>query len=122
MYGSDCMHTIIIASMYMLLFYSIYKVMFFFKRRKVKDELYGLMEIYYLEHLFKVKVKSIDIDKLLNIVALSNAAIFTIVLMTTEFIDNIIIRLLIMFVLLMPAIYIFYYGISIYLKKKGNKK
>jgi len=122
LYGSDYMEIILIFIAYVVFFYSFYKIVFWFKGRKKKNELYGIIEIYFLEHKFNVDVKEIGVDKLLNIVALSNAVIFTIVLMLTALIDNFIIRLLVMFVLLMPLIYIMYYGVSKFLKKKGNKK
>lgn len=122
LYGSDYMEFLMVFIAYVVFFYSFYKIVFWFKGRKKKNELFSIMEIYFLEHKFKVDVKSVGLDKLLNIVALSDAVIFTIVLMLTALIDNFIIRLFVMFVLLMPLIYIMYYGISKFLKKKGNKE
>jgi len=80
--------------------------------------LYKIIEIYFLEKQFKVDVKKIDINVLLNIVAICNAFVFTFVLIVTTFIDNLIIRQLATFVLLFPVIYIAYYIVSVYLKKK----
>jgi hypothetical protein len=102
----------------MILFYSVFKITFWFKKRNKKD-LYKITEIMLLENHFKVNVKKLNLDKLYNIIALTNSFIFTVVLMSTIFIDNLIIRLLIMFVLLLPIIYLTYYIVSKYLKKRG---
>lgn len=115
------MHILLIFAAYMVLFYAIYKIIFWFKSRKKKNDLHRMTEIYLLEHKFKINVKKIGMDKMLNIVALSNSFIFTVVLMSTMAINNLIIRLLVMFVLLIPIIYLVYYGVGKYLKKKGNK-
>jgi hypothetical protein len=102
----------------MILFYSFFKITFFFKKRSKKD-LYKITEIMLLENHFKIDVKKLNIDKLYNIIALSNSFIFTVVLVSTLLIDNLIIRLLVMFVLLLPMIYLTYYVVAKYLKKRG---
>lgn len=116
------MPMLMIVATYIILFYSVYKVIFRLKTKNKKNRLLDIMEINLLEQHFKVEVKKIGLEKLLNIVALSNAVIFTIVLMSTILIKNLILRIVVMFILLLPLIYIIYYGVSIYLKKKGIKK
>jgi hypothetical protein len=113
------MEIILISLAYIIFFYSIYKISFWFSRRKNKKDLYKMTEIYFLEHTFKIDVKKIGLDKMLNIVALSNAIIFTIVLMSTTAIDNLILRFIVMFIMLLPIIYLIYYIIAKYLKKRG---
>lgn len=122
MYGCDNMQILLVFGAYMLLFYSTYKITFWLKGRRKKRDLYKIMEIDLLENHFKVEVRKIKIEKLLNLVALSNSVIFAIVLMSTMLITNFIIRILAMFVLLMPLIYLVYYGVSKYLQSKGDKK
>ncbi|MDD2470164.1 MAG: hypothetical protein PHI22_04480 [Bacilli bacterium] len=112
------MRFVLVCSAYMILFFSIYKLTFWLKGRKKKNDLNKLMEVHFLQHYFKVDVKRIGLNKLLNIIALSNAFIFTVVLISTSLITNYIIRLLVMFVILMPLIYVVYYGISKYLEKE----
>jgi hypothetical protein len=102
----------------MILFYSFFKITFFFKKRGKKD-LYKITEVILLENHFKIDVKKLNIDKLYNIIALSNSSIFTVVLVSTSLIDNLVIRLLVMFVLLLPMIYLTYYMVAKYLKKRG---
>jgi hypothetical protein len=113
------MEIILISLAYIIFFYSIYKISFWFSRRKNKKDLYKMTEIYFLEHTFKIDVKKIGLDKMLNIVALSNAIIFTIVLMSTTAIDNLLLRFIVMFIMLLPIIYLIYYIIAKYLKKRG---
>jgi hypothetical protein len=113
------MKIILISLAYIIFFYSIYKISFWFSRRKSKKDLYKMTEIYFLEHTFKIDVKKIGLDKMFNIVALSNAIIFTIVLMSTTAIDNLLLRFIVMFIMLLPIIYLVYYIIAKYLKKRG---
>jgi hypothetical protein len=95
--------------------------MFWFRYRKKKSEFYKIPELYLLENHFKVPIKKYKIDKIMNIVVLCNSLIFTIILISTMFIPYFFIRIIVMFVLLLPLIYLVYYGVSKYLQKKGEK-
>ncbi len=108
--------------LYLILIYSIFKIVFVFSKRRRKKDLYKMIEISFLEKHFKVDVRKIKIERLLNIIAMSNAIVFTTVLMSTMFIDILIIRELVSFILLFPTIYLVYYFVSKYLKKKVIKK
>ncbi|MFA5407408.1 MAG: hypothetical protein WC343_01395 [Bacilli bacterium] len=105
-----------------ILIYSIYKIVFFFQLKKHKKDLYMIVEISSLKRIFKVDVDKISLNRLLNIVSLTDALIFSVVLVATMAIGSYIIRLIVMFLLLMPIIYVAYYLLSKYLKKKGNKR
>lgn len=107
---------------YMLLFFSVYKIYFFLKSKMKNRDLYNIMEIIYLKKLFKIDVNKNNINRLINLVALSNSFIFSVVLISTMVIYNFIIRLLVMLVLLMPLTFLVYYGVGTYLQKRGNEK
>lgn len=121
LYGSDNMQWLIVFIAYVVFFFSFYKIMYWFKGRNKKNDLYNISEIYFFEHKLKVDVKKIGLEKMLNIVALSNSILFTLVLIATSFIDNFVIRLVAMFFLLMPLTFLMYFGISRMLNKKGKK-
>lgn len=116
------MKFLLIIITYMILFYSIYRLFFWLRGRKGKNSLNKLTEIFFLNHYFKIDIKKVGLDKLLNLIAWANSFIFTVVLISTSLITNYFIRLLVMFIILVPLIYVVYYGISKYLKKKGNGK
>jgi len=123
MYGSDYMEVLpilIILSTYLIMFYLMYKLIFWFKGRKKNNNLSKIAEIYFLEHYFKVDRKKVGVKKLLSTVALCNSIIFTTALMSTVLIENLIVRFLIMFGLMFPLIYLVYYWASICLKRKGK--
>mgnify|MGYP000884156979 CR=1 FL=1 len=123
MYGSDYMEILpilIILFTYLVLFYFIYKLIFWLKGRRKNNNLSKIAEIYFLCHYFKVDEKKIGIKRLLNTVALCNSIIFTTVLMSTILIDNFLIRFLVMFGLMFPLIYLVYYFASIWLNRKGK--
>lgn len=123
MYGSDYMETFLLFIIYFVLFYVVFKIIFFFqsKRKIVKRSLYHMAEIEILKRHFKVDTAKYELKKLLNIVSLSNALIFSVVLVGTSFIENYLLRLIGMFVLLIPVIYFVYLGVSKILNKKGDK-
>ncbi len=114
------MQLLLLFIIYVILFYSIYKVMFWFKARRKKNDLTKQMEVYLLNKSFKVDIKKVGMKKILNAVALSNAIIFSLVLVTTILISNLLIRLLVMFILLIPLTYLVYYMVGRILNKKGK--
>jgi hypothetical protein len=115
------MKILVIFMMFMILFFSINKIVYWFKGNKKKNDLTKIIEVYFLEHTFKVDIKKVGINKIINIVALSNALIFTIVLMSTMLISNFFIRIFVMFIMLIPLIYLVYYSVSKLLNKKGTR-
>lgn len=114
------MQLLILFIAYVILFYSAHKIFFLFKNRKKTYDIHKMVEVNLLERKYKVDVKKIGTNKMLNIISLSNAVIYTAVLMVTKPIDNNIIRLLVMFLLILPVIYLVYSAIGRWLQKKGK--
>lgn len=110
--------------LYFVIFYLVFKIFYYFQRKKKiqKRDLSKTVEIELLRVHFKVDTAKHTIKQLQNVVALGNALVFAIVLMGTSFIENYLLRLLGMFVLLLPVIYFIYFGISKILAKKGDNK
>jgi hypothetical protein len=78
-----------------------------------------MIEVYFLEQRFKINVKKLTSNNIYNMVALSDSIILTIVLLATSLISDLITRLIVSALLLIPVIYIVYYIVSKYLKKRG---
>lgn len=116
------MQLLILFIAYVTLFYSAHKIFFWFNNRKKTYDIHKIVEINLLEHKYKIDVKKIGTNRMLNIVSLSNAVIYTVMLMATRPIDNIIIRLVVMFLLIIPVIYLVYSIIGNWLRKKGKDK
>ena len=112
-------YEIIIYIIYFITLFFINKLFFWFKKPK-KNKSYNLSELIILEKHFKVPVKNYSIDKLLNIISLGNAFVFLIVITLTQFIDNYIIRITIIFMMLIPLIYLVYFLIGKYLGKSRS--
>lgn len=106
---------------YFVIFFTFYKVYFHFAGKR-KDRLSKMTEIIFIERIFKTNIKDVTGKELLNIITLTNTLIFTIVCTATEGLSNIIIRILVMFVLLLPLNYIAYYLVSKIIHKRGMKK
>lgn len=107
---------------YLIIVYSIYKLSFIIRVMGKNNRLMDMKEIIFLKKAFNVDIKAADLHNVLDIIALNNAFIFAFALTATSFIDNLIIRLVVLFVILIPLIYIVYFMSSKFFKKKGKKK
>jgi hypothetical protein len=116
------MELLISSLIYLVFFFLVYKTYYFFRGRKNKQVLYKTIEVLYLGGKYKLDVKKIGLKKLLNVIALSNAIIFTITILLSLSITNPFFKLLVMFVILFPLIYITYLIVGKYYIKKGMTK
>ena len=107
---------------YVIFLFLIYKIYFLVRGRKNKNPFYKMTEIFYLTNRYKLSIDKIGLKKILNVIALSNAVIFSITLISTMWIDNIIVRILVMFILLFPLIFGVYHLIGTYFQRKGMMK
>ncbi len=104
---------------YFLISFSLYKVFFAFKKRKDDTALFNIMEIKHLIQGYKLDIKRIGIKKVVNIVSLTNAFIFTCALTVLQIFKLSILVFLIVFVLILTLTYILYYLMGKYYQKKG---
>ncbi|MDD3048952.1 MAG: hypothetical protein PHQ89_03115 [Bacilli bacterium] len=116
------MKYLILALIYLILIFSIYKITYYFKQRKNKEILYKMLEVSFLEQKYHLDIRKIGLPKILNIIAATNTIIFTITLLATMPINNFIFKFLTMFVILFPLIFIFYHIIGTHYQKKGMTK
>lgn len=106
----------ILVSILSYIFY--YKV--FMKRNHKKNV--KPIEFSYLEARYQLKLEKINRNKLSKLVSLCNALIIATTVVAIDFVDNILLQMLIGFGLLMALIVIVYYFIGLYYKKKGLTK
>lgn len=107
---------------FIIVFVLVYLFYLFFVilRKKKLNKFRSGVEVTILEKKFKVDINKIGIKKLAHIVALTNALIIAVTFVTIEFFDNIIIKLMVSFVMLMVLIFICYNIIGKILRKKGK--
>ena len=96
------------------LFYFIFVIC----RKKKLSKIKQSTEILFLKKKFKLNLNHISDKKLANIVAISNSFIISITFTVVELFDNIIIKLMVAFVMLIILILIIYGLLGKILKKK----
>jgi hypothetical protein len=113
------MEVLFLFILYYIIFFGVYKLYFLIKLRKGKQNLFKMTEILYLINIYKLDIKKIGIRKVLNIISLINPLILASILLSTDFIDNLLIRIIVMFVLLFILIIVIYHVIGKHFQKKG---
>ena len=78
-------------------------------------------QLLFFKNAYNLDIKKVDVKKFANSLALANAFIIAFTVVAIEFIDSLIIKLLVGFVILIPLILIVYYILGrIYKKKEGK--
>lgn len=89
------------------------------KKKKEKKE---LAEIRYLVYKYKLDLKKVNYNQLLQIVALTSSLDITIIVTIISFIDSYLLSLLLCLVLVIPIIMISYWFVFRFYKKRGMIK
>lgn len=87
------------------LFYSILTIL----RKRNPDKYRNSNEIRFLEYKHKVDVEKVGINKLSKILGFWNAIIISSTVVVISFIDNLVIKMLVGFIMLLPLILLVYY-------------
>ena len=91
------------------------------KREKGLEAFKNGKQLLFFKNAYKLDIKKLDIKKFANSLALANAFIIASTVTIIEFIDSLIIKLAVGFVILIPLILITYYVLGkIYKKKEGK--
>lgn len=104
---------------YFLIYFAFYKMYYIYYGKKNKKFISS--EVVYIIKKYNVSETTISYDKLLNVVIIANAILFafSLLFVTSNIIANTTIKLLIIFVLLIPIIFLVY---SLIGKIYGDKK
>lgn len=106
---------------YLLVFFLYYIFIVQSKRKLKKYE--DSVEVTYLKRAYKLDVSKINIKKLATSMAFANAFIIAFVVTAISFVDNLILKMLVGFVLLFPLIILTYsFVANRYQPKKRKKK
>lgn len=107
---------------FIMVFIIIYLFYLFFVilRKKKLNKFRNGVELTILEKKYKVDIEKIGIKKLAHIVAITNALIIGLTFVTIEFFDNIIIKLMVAFVMLMVLIFVSYSIIGKIFRKRDK--
>lgn len=78
-------------------------------------------EIKFLVSKYKLDLKKINLKKLTLLLGFVNAFIISLTVFVTEFVNNFILKLMVGFIVLFPAILISYHIIGVILNKRSGK-
>lgn len=110
---------------FLLAFTVVYLIYFFaiIIRKKGKDKLKDSIEVKCLKNKFKLNLDLININMLSHIIALSNSFIIALTVTLISFIENLILKMLVGFILLIILEMLIYSLIGNYFKckERGNK-
>lgn len=107
---------------FIIVFVIVYLFYLFFVilRKKKLNKFRNGVEVTILEKKYKVNIEKIGIKKISHIIAIINALIIGLTFVTIEFFDNIIIKLMVAFVMLMVLIFVSYNIIGKILRKRDK--
>jgi len=89
-------------------------------RNKQYNSKYCPIEIQFIARLYKIDISKVNYHKLLQLVALTNAFIISLTTISVTLVDNISLKMLLCFFLLIPLIICCYSLIGYFYKKKGR--
>lgn len=104
-----------------IIVYLIYLLLIILRRKKV-EKFKNSTEVRYLENKYKLNIKKEDLKSLTHLLSMSNAFIIATTITAISFIDDLILKLMVGFMILFPMILIVYHFIGKSLQKKYRKK
>lgn len=100
--------------------YLVYFVLIILRKKKM-DKYKKSTEVRYLENKYKLDVKKLNLKALVHVLALSNAFIIATTILVINFVDDLVLKLMVGFMVLFPMILIVYHIIGKTLQKKYKK-
>lgn len=101
--------------------YLVYLFLIILRKNKI-DKYKKSSEVKFLVSKYKLDLKKISLKKLAHILALANSFIISLAFISTGIFDNIILKLLLGFLVLLPTMLLVYHIIGTNLNKKCGKK
>ncbi len=111
--------------LYVFLFCFIIVYLFYYlvivRRKKGLEAFKKGKQLQFFKNAYKLDIKKINLKKFANSLALANAFIIAFTVTIIEFFDNLVIKLLVGFIILIPLILLVYYLLGKAYKKKEGK-
>lgn len=109
---------------YFITFITVYLLYLFFVilKGKKSEQFKNSTEMQFLRKKYKVDIEAIGMTKLAHISAIANAFIIANTVSIIGFIDNVVLKMVTGFVILLPMIIIIYHFIGKYYQTKQRKK
>ena len=104
-----------------ILVYLVYYVLIINNKKKL-SKYRNSTEVIFLENRYKINIKKIEMKKLANIMAISNAFIISVTVLLIGFISNLVLKLIVGLIILIPLILIVYHFVGKSLIKKYGEK
>lgn len=106
---------------YFIIVYLLYYIFIYLVQKKKKFRRFTA-DVQILRDYYKLNIKKIGYKKVYRSLNFVNALLITFLAMVIINIKNIIIKLLLVLILVLPVIWFGYYLLAMYLKKEENKK
>lgn len=114
------MERIIVTIIVFLFIYLLYAITVIHNKKKIKDFDKSGQAAFIIKK-YKLSVSKINMQSFARLIALANSFIIALTFFITDFIENYILKLLVGFVILVPAILLCYHLIGIFYQKKEGK-
>lgn len=114
------MERIIVTLIVFLFIYLLYAVTVIYNKNKIKNFEKSNQASFIIKK-YKLDTSKINMKNFARILAITNSFILSLAFFITDFIENYILKLLIGFVILVPAIILCYHLIGVIYKKKEGK-
>ncbi|MEG2992798.1 MAG: hypothetical protein RR847_00745 [Bacilli bacterium] len=115
------MKELILAGLTFVFVYLIYLFLIILRHKKM-EKYKTSTEVKYLQNKYKLNLQKINLRLLVQNLALTNSFIIAVTILIIGFVDNLVLKLCVGFVVLFPLIIITYNIIGIVLSKKYGKK
>ena len=100
---------------FFVLIYAMYYVIFVRKRLRYSEKKLSA-DLLILKDYYKIDIKKIGYQRVLKILNLVNSLMLSLMMMIVINVDKIVYKILILFVLMLPCIWLVYYFLAKYLK------
>ncbi len=115
------MENLIMSLITFVIVYLIYLFLIIIRKKK-KNKYKNSTEIKYLTTKYNIDINKVNLTVLYNISALSNAFIISITVFVIGFVNELMLKLMVGFIVLFPTILLVYHIIGTNLQKKYGKK
>ena len=114
------MENVIAAILSFIIVYLVYLVLVILRKKKMA-KYKNSTEVRYLETKYRLNLKKMNMKQLAHLLSLTNAFIIAVTVLVIGFVDELILKLMVGFIVLFPMILLMYHIIGVKLNKKYGK-
>lgn len=114
------MENVIAAILSFIIVYLVYLFLVILRKKKMA-KYKNSTEVRYLETKYRLNLKKMNMKHLAHLLSLTNAFIIAVTVLVIGFVDELILKLMVGFIVLFPMILLMYHFIGVKLNKKYGK-